>query len=453
VDSAIVDRSAFHGQENSIYLPYRRRNFFYGEYDWICKKRGIVQRAKKTTFKRAFKLLKENKLKNDSISIKFNQGKGSFDRCEICHNAEQLLTRKKWSSKQVEIIKTYRRLHIEQQFAERVTLQSNIAKTYEYDSNGQPTSCLFFSDGFSAWKGNTPKKGSRHSKGDTNHITSRVIGVEVHCGPIHGTMLYYTDNLTSGGANIIIEVMRQSILDLQILLQKKKDFCDNPLDVPDHLFLQFDNCSENKNRYVFAYIALLVQEGHFKVVEVFFLIVGHTHASIDQYFSILATAIWLCEFIGSPLALEALLSKKGGGNLSGCEWDNAGEIQQDLKAAPLLVKKISVVYDMKKALTPLINFKLKYFSLPYRFKFEMYYACCAMQYSMFSTHKVLLPQRPELVPDLDITESLDCAIEFLSLVGGEKDFLATCGVSDKQTLSTKHQNSLTVSEFFISFLM
>lgn len=32
VDSEIIDRSAFRNQENTIFLPYRRLRFFYGEY-------------------------------------------------------------------------------------------------------------------------------------------------------------------------------------------------------------------------------------------------------------------------------------------------------------------------------------------------------------------------------------------------------------------------------------
>jgi hypothetical protein len=46
-------------------------------------------------------------------------------------------------------------------------------------------------------------------KGDTKKITSRIIGVEVHCGPVHEVFLYYTDNLVDGGANIMIEIQRQ----------------------------------------------------------------------------------------------------------------------------------------------------------------------------------------------------------------------------------------------------
>ena len=57
--------------------------------------------------------------------------------------------------------------------------------------------------------GDTPRLGDQHAKSDTHHITSRVVGVEVHCGPIHGTFLYYTDNMIHSGANTIIEVTRQ----------------------------------------------------------------------------------------------------------------------------------------------------------------------------------------------------------------------------------------------------
>ena len=59
--------------------------------------------------------------------------------------------------------------------------------------------------------GNTPRQrqAGRGNKQNTYHITSRVIGVEVHCGPVHGTLLYYTDDMSKGGANTIIEVTRQ----------------------------------------------------------------------------------------------------------------------------------------------------------------------------------------------------------------------------------------------------
>ena len=43
-------------------------------------------------------------------------------------------------------------------------------------------------------------------------VMSRVIGVEVLCGPIDGVFLYTTDNMISSGGNIMIEVQRQGII-------------------------------------------------------------------------------------------------------------------------------------------------------------------------------------------------------------------------------------------------
>jgi hypothetical protein len=47
-----------------------------------------------------------------------------------------------------------------------------------------------------------------------------------------------------------------------------------------------------------SYISMLVQSQALESVEVYFLVVGHTHSSIDQYFSVLSNAIHQCEFIG-----------------------------------------------------------------------------------------------------------------------------------------------------------
>ena len=52
------------------------------------------------------------------------------------------------------------------------------------------------------------------------------------------------------------------------------------------LYLQLDNTAlENKNQYVLAFLAYLVQAGVFSAIHLSFLIVGHTHEDIDQVFS------------------------------------------------------------------------------------------------------------------------------------------------------------------------
>ena len=174
---------------------------------------------------------------------------------------------------------------------------------------------------------------------------------------------------------------------------------------------------------MFTFAALLVQEGFFRMVEMYFLIVGHTHASIDQYFSVLSRDIAKTNFIGSPLALEALFSRERMSNLSGDAWSRADN-EHKLKSKPLLVRfvnithmnsfgyaiipllifitfmhrKLCVFYDMKAALNPLVNKNIRYYPIPHHFRFEMYNGVAAMQYRIFSTHKDLLPYRPETIP-------------------------------------------------------
>lgn len=150
----------------------------------------------------------------------------------------------------------------------------------------------------------------------------------------------------------------------------------------------------NQNRYMFAWIIMLVEADKFDVVDVYFLIVGHTHASIDQYFSVLAKQIFRCNFIGSPLALEALLGREKDFNLSGKAWCQDEENAKPRKAKPLLIRKLSVIFDLKSLFRNMIDYSIKYFSIPHRFQFKKFNGVAAMQYSIYSTHKQLLPLRP-----------------------------------------------------------
>ena len=80
--------------------------------------------------------------------------------------------------------------------------------------------------------------------------------MRVKCGPIATLFIYYTDNLMPGGANTIIEIIRQSIADLTRQLERIN------LKMPMHLILGFENCTENKNNFLMIYCTLLVDLGH-----------------------------------------------------------------------------------------------------------------------------------------------------------------------------------------------
>lgn len=56
--------------------------------------------------------------------------------------------------------------------------------------------------------------------------------------------------------------------------------------LPPILYVQLDNTSrENKNKFLMAYLYMLVEMKIFQKIKVGFLLVGHTHDQIDQMFS------------------------------------------------------------------------------------------------------------------------------------------------------------------------
>ena len=79
------------------------------------------------------------------------------------------------------------------------------------------------------------------------------------------------------GANVTIDVIHRTLTSM---------LKEGQTHLPPVLNLQLDNCGrENKNRYLLAYLFMLVHLGVFVEVEVNFLMVGHTHEDIDQAFS------------------------------------------------------------------------------------------------------------------------------------------------------------------------
>ena len=112
-----------------------------------------------------------------------------------------------------------------------------------------------------------------------------VVGVLIHG---RGAYAYHVDGRFSHDANLI----------LTVLLSALNHLCETTA-LPKHMHLQMDNCArENKNRFVLAFMSMLVQLNIFETVqrlfssiviplkvELSFLPVGHTHNDIDQMFS------------------------------------------------------------------------------------------------------------------------------------------------------------------------
>ena len=329
-----------------------------------------------------------------------------------------------WTPAEVDILVRLKTMHIQQQAAERENLELRMQQARDcMDNNRNPKYAFFYPDGYTEHKGLTPKEHyMRESKGGIQKHGNRLIGVKVVCGPIDTHFLYSTDDIVSGGANIMIEVMRQCFKDLSVELENIN------LELPKHIFLQFDNCGENKNKYMFSYLSLLVQQNFVDVFEINFLIVGHTHGHIDQFFSTVSTKLHRAKVILSSLAWRNLLNN--------C-------INTENK--PLVNRKISLYYDYKKWLHPIINQKIKYFQIPHVFQLKSVCGIPVCVYKMFSTSTEWLPMEPKLTvrnTDEIINCSLPIRLEKLCIVGGEKIFIdkvvgeSTANMTLAQALST-----------------
>lgn len=199
--------SAYADFDNTVYVPYPDISYFYHEYNYFCikKKLSVGIYAAESWFRRAWTdMAKEH-------CLKLSGGRGSHSKCAVCANAEELLRvsdSSSWSSQERDIVLEFRRMHIFQQMKEREYLEMNIFETNRTDPTGQPTSALILIDAMTCVKGDTPHRGMENVE-DSNHVTSRLFGAEVHCGHIHETFLYYLDNMTSGGANVVVQIMRE----------------------------------------------------------------------------------------------------------------------------------------------------------------------------------------------------------------------------------------------------
>jgi hypothetical protein len=146
---------------------------FYSEYSNFCETTLINPRCRagKETFRKVLLSLES--------SIRLIGCKGSFQTCDICNNANDMLraSRSRYSREQREIILKFKRLHLLQQAQERRYQEQNRLDAAAV--NYQPTKTYILSDGMTAMRGDTPKVGGgnfRASKRDTQCIANRVIG-------------------------------------------------------------------------------------------------------------------------------------------------------------------------------------------------------------------------------------------------------------------------------------
>jgi hypothetical protein len=395
---------------NVRFVPYENPTQFYQDYvnfhDTFGL--GINTKAKSDTFRKALDSLYD--------SIRLVHAKGSFPTCDTCNNANDMLRNPKVSFNPEfrDIVMKFKRAHLMRQMEERAYMEENIHRAKSEVKGHQPQVAHLLCDAISSWRGNTPKVGGgqyRHSKGDQNFVENRVMAVEMVCGPINCVRLYHSNNLVSSGANYMITVLKQALEDLA-------QMCfDEGFVLPPELILNFDNCGENKNQFMFAYCSILVELCLFKVIQVNFLIVGHTHCSVDRMFGTFSDRINACKFIASPHALRHLLVTS-------------------IHDRAVFNMEIISVYDWKSFLQPYINPKIKYYGIPHNFRISLKYHKAVFQYRLYSTFK-WLPVEPwkkiESIAELDSLELTEVHLRQFCVVGDEATLLSTIGAESIST--------------------
>ena len=116
---------------------------------------------------------------------------------------------------------------------------------------------------------------------EAEQLKFKTVGMHVH--GIGGYYLYVADPTLPGNANLNLECLHLTLLDLQ--RRSTLPIEQNGLPrLPSELTIQVDGASDNKSQVVFMYAEWLVRMRVFASVVISFLLVGHTHNDADQDF-------------------------------------------------------------------------------------------------------------------------------------------------------------------------
>lgn len=108
-----------------------------------------------------------------------------------------------------------------------------------------------------------------------NKWTLHVTGAKVH-GPNGFVKAFTWYNEYPHDVNVVIECILRTLQEVQRRNDGK---------LPETMYLQLDNAKSNKCNNLLVFLTLLVELGVFKKIKLCFLLVGHTHNDVDQFFS------------------------------------------------------------------------------------------------------------------------------------------------------------------------
>ncbi|XP_078695058.1 uncharacterized protein LOC144923998 [Branchiostoma floridae x Branchiostoma belcheri] len=246
------------------WLPYRtRKQGVYHQYRQEMAEEMEPYCSKQTFYNMWKEMYPDVIIKKSSL----------FTKCKKCVQLERKLERTRDPMKRQEI-QDRRRAHLGRQMRERI----NYYRRREAAHRNPKRYLSLIIDGMDQAKTYLPHFVGAKSKdmASTDLMKVHVSGIISHG---HGIKATFTD---------VFEYNHDSNLTINLLLKMLYRLSkQGPL--PPILYVQADNCfRENKNKYMLAFLDMLVHRKIFVEVQLSFLYVGHTHEDIDQLFSQIA---------------------------------------------------------------------------------------------------------------------------------------------------------------------
>ena len=251
-------------------------------------------------------------------------------------------------------------------------------------------------------------------------LPSKITGCTIYNGLYEKkrkVMFFINHDIFENGSNMIITIIYKLL----------EEYVSDHQSLPRKLHLNLDNCwKENKNRFLFSFLASLVHLNVFEEVSLDYLLVGHTGNEVDQLFSI------LCKMLKVDITtLEGL--------------------KERILAAPIIPKPICKSLDYIFDWKSFISDKLTTPPLKYQSKYNSFLLSVEHRHNqrlvVFRAKK--LPQDTDMVPRAGIRlikdntefEPVGCAdyrvekVNFEEIMKGLQVFLRKCSLQERIAVS------------------
>ena len=255
----IAEYTTLHGCKmptcDDVYIDDIAWHVIHEEYQEDCK--SMIVPLKQSQF---------SKIWNEDFSNVKKRRRKPFGECTECAGFKTQLKELRNDPTAREVVKKNYKFHLEHQKLERTSYYGRRWK----GKRGVAHSIIM--DGMDQSKTDLPHTETA-LKADGNMVETKITGILVHGKRFD---CYVSEPQVKHDTNLALTCLHNTLSELWDAEGENQ---------PEVLYLQVDGGSENKNQWVLAYLATLINIGIYKKIKMCFLPVGHTHEDIDQAFS------------------------------------------------------------------------------------------------------------------------------------------------------------------------